>query len=92
MTKTYTVEGMNSELRHYLARFHRKTKCYSKSPRMVILSIYLFMAKDSVREIFPMELMHHNTFKGAIQGKAWNGDGKFFAFWIHHEVMPLHHA
>ena len=46
MTKTYTVEGMNSELRHYLARFHRKTKCYSKSPRMVILSLYLFMAKD----------------------------------------------
>jgi insertion element IS1 protein InsB len=48
MTKaeTYTVEGMNSQLRHYLARFHRKTKCYSKSPRMAILSIYLFMAKD----------------------------------------------
>jgi len=28
---THTIEGRNSELRHYLARLHRKTKCYSKS-------------------------------------------------------------
>ena len=28
--KTYTVEGYNSLLRHYLARLRRKTKCYTK--------------------------------------------------------------
>jgi insertion element IS1 protein InsB len=39
--ETYTVEGMNARIRHYLARFHRKTLCYSKSPQMVIASLKL---------------------------------------------------
>ena len=29
--ETYTVASYNSRVRHYLARFKRKTKCYSKS-------------------------------------------------------------
>jgi insertion element IS1 protein InsB len=29
--ETYTVEGYNTRLRHYLARLKRKTLCYSKS-------------------------------------------------------------
>ncbi len=29
--ETFTVEGYNSRIRHYLARFKRKTKSYSKS-------------------------------------------------------------
>jgi len=28
--QTYTVESCNSRIRHYLARFRRKTKCYTK--------------------------------------------------------------
>jgi len=28
--ETYTVEGYNSILRHFLARLRRKTKCYTK--------------------------------------------------------------
>jgi len=35
------VEGENSRLRHYLARLHRKTFCYSKSEEMLFLSIKL---------------------------------------------------
>lgn len=35
------VEGENSRLRHYLARLHRKTFCYSKSESMLFLSIKL---------------------------------------------------
>lgn len=35
------VEGENSRLRHYLARLHRKTFCYSKSELMLFLSIKL---------------------------------------------------
>lgn len=35
------VEGENSRLRHYLARLHRKTFCYSKSDEMLFLSIKL---------------------------------------------------
>ena len=35
------VEGENSRLRHYLARLHRKTFCYSKCEKMLFLSIKL---------------------------------------------------
>ena len=37
------VEGENSRLRHYLARLHRKTFCYSKSQAMLEASIRLLI-------------------------------------------------
>jgi insertion element IS1 protein InsB len=45
VSKTYMtrVEGENSRLRHYLARLHRKTFCYSKSVEMLELSIRLLV-------------------------------------------------
>ena len=45
VSKTYMtrVEGENSRLRHYLARLHRKTFCYSKSKKMLELSIKLLI-------------------------------------------------
>ncbi len=41
ITKTYMtrVEGEHTRLRHYLARLHRKTLCYSKSVEMLKHSI-----------------------------------------------------
>ena len=43
--ETYTVEGYNSLFRHFLARFRRKTKCYSKSETMLRYSVMLLMAQ-----------------------------------------------
>ena len=43
--ETYTVEGCNSILRHFLARMRRKTKCYSKCVKMLEYSVKLLMAK-----------------------------------------------
>ena len=45
VSKTYMtrVEGENSRLRHYLARLHRKTFCYSKSVEMLEISIRLLV-------------------------------------------------
>ena len=43
--QTYTVEGYNSIFRHFLARLRRKTKCYTKSVRILELSILLLMHK-----------------------------------------------
>ena len=45
MSKTYVtrVEGENTRLRHYLARLHRKTLCYSKSVEMLAHSIRLLI-------------------------------------------------
>ncbi len=45
VSKTYMtrVEGENTRLRHYLARLHRKTLCYSKSLVMLKHSIRLLI-------------------------------------------------
>lgn len=45
VSKTYMtrVEGENTRLRHYLARLHRRTLCYSKSEEMLKLSIRLLL-------------------------------------------------
>ncbi|MBW4581974.1 MAG: IS1 family transposase [Tildeniella nuda ZEHNDER 1965/U140] len=45
ISKTYMtrVEGENTRLRHYLARLHRKTLCYSKSVEMLKHSIRLLL-------------------------------------------------
>jgi IS1 family transposase len=45
ISKTYMtrVEGENTRLRHYLARLHRKTLCYSKSLAMLKHSIRLLI-------------------------------------------------
>jgi insertion element IS1 protein InsB len=45
VSKTYMtrIEGENCRLRHYLARLHRKTLCYSKSVDMLRYSIKLLL-------------------------------------------------
>lgn len=45
VSKTYMtrVEGENTRLRHYLARLHRKTLCYSKSLEMLECSLRLLL-------------------------------------------------
>jgi len=45
ISKTYMtrVEGENTRLRHYLARLHRQTLCYSKCEKMLKHSIKLLI-------------------------------------------------
>lgn len=43
--ETYTVESYNSRVRHYLARFKRKTKCYTKTEHMIEKSLKLLFLK-----------------------------------------------
>ena len=45
--ETYTVESYNGLIRHFLARFRRKSKCYSKSADMLKYSLMLFFAKKN---------------------------------------------
>ena len=52
-TGTCTVEGLNGVIRHQLARFRRKTKCYSKSMEMLALSVnMLIMKRNKLLSIF----------------------------------------
>jgi IS1 family transposase len=50
------VEGENTRLRHYLARLHRKTLCYSKSKEMlqISISLLLFYLKRKNQKSFPI--------------------------------------
>jgi insertion element IS1 protein InsB len=41
--ETYTVEGYNSVLRHFLARLRRRSKCYTKSLEMLKYSVLLLI-------------------------------------------------
>ena len=43
---TTQIESLNANVRHYLASFARKTRCYSKCPEMVELSLFLLFFKD----------------------------------------------
>jgi len=50
MTKseTHLIEASNSSFRDNLARFNRKTKRYSKSLEMLVITIELFLYKEFV--------------------------------------------
>ena len=48
---TYTVERMNRILRHYLARFARKTYCWSKTLNMIDNSVILFLYRDLISSL-----------------------------------------
>jgi len=37
--ETFTVEGYNSRIRHYPARFKRKGKCYNKATYMIDMAL-----------------------------------------------------
>ena len=52
--QTFTIEGYNSLIRHFIARFRRKSKCYSKSEKMIENTLNLLFAKwnGSLRYVF----------------------------------------
>ena len=50
--ETCLVESFNSLIRHYLARFNRKTKRYSKAIDMMANSILLLFHKNLLESIF----------------------------------------
>jgi insertion element IS1 protein InsB len=43
--ETHIIESYHSWIRHYLARFHRRTHCYSKKEYMVQASLLLLAHK-----------------------------------------------
>lgn len=50
--ETSLVESKNSLIRHYLARFNRRTKRHSKAIDMIFHSILVFFYKDLLLSIF----------------------------------------
>nr|WP_115006364.1 IS1 family transposase [Moraxella lacunata] len=52
--QAFTIEGYNSLIRHFTARFKRKTKCYSKCQKMIENTLSLLFVKwsGSLRCVF----------------------------------------
>jgi IS1 family transposase len=50
-SETYSVEADNAELRHYLARLARKSRCFSRCPYALYCAIRLFVSCYNRRQL-----------------------------------------
>ena len=51
-SETYSVEGDNADLRHYLARLGRKSRCFSRSLVALARQVRLFVFCYNGRQLF----------------------------------------
>jgi IS1 family transposase len=51
-TDTYSVEGDNAELRHYLARLARQSRCFSRCPYALECALRLFVYCFNSRQLY----------------------------------------
>ena len=51
-TDTYSVEGDNAELRHYLARLARSSRCFSRCPYALECTLRLFVYCYNRRQLY----------------------------------------
>lgn len=51
-SQTYTVEGGNADLRHYLARLARKSRCFSRCLAALRRAIKLFIWAYNQRQLW----------------------------------------
>ena len=65
-SQTYSVEADNAELRHYLARLTRRSRCFSRSLHALWRSVKLFVFAWNRRQLFkhefPKALAHVRDF------------------------------
>ena len=50
--ETYSVEGDNAELRHYLTRLAQKSRCFSRSEKAFRCAIKLFVFAFNKRQLY----------------------------------------
>jgi insertion element IS1 protein InsB len=51
-SQTYSVEGDNADLRHYLARLARRSRCFSRSATALRAAIRLFVFCYNSRQLY----------------------------------------
>ena len=63
---TYSVEADNAELRHYLARLARKSRCFSRCPHALECAlgifVYCFNSRQLYKQLFPNYPAHVKDF------------------------------
>ena len=58
-SQTYSVEGDNADLRHYLARLARRSRCFSRCPLALHLAIRLFVFCYNSRQLYKQRYPHY---------------------------------
>ena len=58
-SETYRVEGMNAELRHYLARLARRSRCFSRCLLALRAAIKLFVFAWNARQLYKQRYPHY---------------------------------
>jgi IS1 family transposase len=65
-TDTYSVEGDNAELRHYLARLARSSRCFSRCPHALEcalrLLVYCYNGRQLYKQLHPAYPAHIKDF------------------------------
>ncbi len=54
-SETYSVEGDNAQLRHYLARLARSSRCFSRCPYALICALRLFIYCYNGRQLYKQQ-------------------------------------
>jgi hypothetical protein len=50
-SQTYSVEAVNADLRHYLARLGRRSRCFSRCIRALTKAVDLFVRCYNARQL-----------------------------------------
>jgi insertion element IS1 protein InsB len=58
-SQTYSVEADNAELRHYLARLGRKSRCFSRSIEALMDAIRLFVYCWNRRQLYKLRFPNY---------------------------------
>ncbi len=58
-SETYRVEGLNAELRHYLARLARKSRCFSRCIQALRRAVKLFVNLWNRRQLHRQRFPHY---------------------------------
>ena len=58
-SETYRVEGVNTELRHYLARLARRSRCFSRCIHALRRAIRLFVYAWNRRQLYRQHFPHY---------------------------------
>ena len=60
-TDTFSVEGVNAELRHYLARLVRRSRCFSRCPFALECAIKLYVFCHNSRQLYHHKYPHYTS-------------------------------
>ena len=60
-SETYRVEGVNAELRHYLSRLHRRSRCFSRCADALRRAVKLFTYAWNQRQLYRQQYPNYDA-------------------------------